>query len=56
MTEAWAGEGVMVNSGPLDGIPAGKGEGQSVKAASRFVATARQGQRRYHLSSARLVD
>ncbi len=33
MTEAWAGDGVMVNSGPLDGIPAGKGDGQSVKAA-----------------------
>ncbi len=33
MTEAWPDEGVMVNSGPLDGVPAGKGEGQSVKAA-----------------------
>ncbi|HEU4329249.1 MAG TPA: leucine--tRNA ligase [Roseiflexaceae bacterium] len=33
MTEAWPGEGVMVNSGPIDGVPAGKGEGQSVKAA-----------------------
>jgi leucyl-tRNA synthetase len=33
MTEAWPGEGVMVNSGPLDGVPAGKGEGESVKAA-----------------------
>ncbi|MCA9829919.1 MAG: leucine--tRNA ligase [Dehalococcoidia bacterium] len=33
MQEAWAGEGVMVNSGPLDGIAAGKGDGQSVKAA-----------------------
>ncbi|MFN5927306.1 MAG: class I tRNA ligase family protein, partial [Roseiflexaceae bacterium] len=33
MTESWPGEGVMVNSGPLDGIPAGKGDGQSVKAA-----------------------
>ncbi|HEY9877460.1 MAG TPA: leucine--tRNA ligase [Leptolyngbyaceae cyanobacterium] len=33
MTEAWPGEGSMVNSGPLDGIPAGKGEGQSVQAA-----------------------
>ncbi|GAB4110958.1 MAG: leucine--tRNA ligase [Roseiflexaceae bacterium] len=33
MQESWPGEGVMVNSGPLDGIPAGKGEGQSVKAA-----------------------
>ncbi|HEU5013088.1 MAG TPA: leucine--tRNA ligase [Roseiflexaceae bacterium] len=33
MSEAWPDEGVMVNSGPLDGVPAGKGEGQSVKAA-----------------------
>jgi len=33
MTEAWSGDGVMVNSGPLNGILAGKGEGQSVKAA-----------------------
>jgi leucyl-tRNA synthetase len=33
MTEAWPGDGVMVGSGPLDGIPAGKAPGQSVKAA-----------------------
>ncbi|MGE0571951.1 MAG: leucine--tRNA ligase [Dehalococcoidia bacterium] len=33
MQEAWAGDGVMVNSGPLDGVAAGKGDGQSVKAA-----------------------
>ena len=33
MSEAWPGDGVMVHSGPLDGIPAGKGEGQSVEAA-----------------------
>ncbi|WP_347239412.1 leucine--tRNA ligase [Phormidium sp. FACHB-1136] len=33
LTEAWPGDGVMVNSGPLDGTPAGKGEGQSVAAA-----------------------
>ena len=33
LTEAWPDEGVMVNSGPLDGVPAGKGAGQSVKAA-----------------------
>ncbi|MEN9223492.1 MAG: leucine--tRNA ligase, partial [Thermostichus sp. BF3_bins_97] len=30
---AWAGEGVMIHSGPLDGIPAGKGPGQSVEKA-----------------------
>jgi leucyl-tRNA synthetase len=34
MTEAYTGEGgVMVNSGPIDGVPAGKEAGQSVKAA-----------------------
>jgi len=33
LTEAWPHEGVMVNSGPLNGVPAGKGEGESVKAA-----------------------
>ena len=38
MTEAWAGGGVMVNSGPLDGIPAGKGAGQSVTAAIAWLA------------------
>lgn len=27
---AWTGEGVMINSGPLDGIPVGKGPGQAV--------------------------
>jgi leucyl-tRNA synthetase len=37
LTEAWPDEGVMVNSGPLDGVPAGKGEGQSVKAAIRWL-------------------
>jgi leucyl-tRNA synthetase len=33
MTAAHAGDGVMVNSGPLDGVPAGKEKGQSVAAA-----------------------
>ncbi|XKI46855.1 leucine--tRNA ligase [Altericista sp. CCNU0014] len=33
MTAAYAGEGVMVNSGPLDGVAAGKGKGKSVEAA-----------------------
>jgi leucyl-tRNA synthetase len=37
MTVAHAGEGVMVHSGPLDGIPAGKGAGQSVEAAVRWL-------------------
>jgi leucyl-tRNA synthetase len=37
MTEAHPGEGVMVHSGPLDGIPAGKGSGQSVEAAVQWL-------------------
>jgi leucyl-tRNA synthetase len=37
MTEAWPGEGTMINSGPIDGIPAGKEDGQSVKAAIRWL-------------------
>ncbi|MFO7167905.1 MAG: leucine--tRNA ligase [Chloroflexota bacterium] len=37
LTEAWPHDGVMVNSGPLDGLPAGKEEGQSVKAAIRWL-------------------
>jgi leucyl-tRNA synthetase len=30
MTEAWPHDGVMVNSGPINGIPAGKEAGQSI--------------------------
>ena len=37
LSEAWPEEGVMVNSGPLNGVEAGKGERQSVKAAIRYV-------------------
>ncbi|MCB9149490.1 MAG: leucine--tRNA ligase [Caldilineaceae bacterium] len=33
LAQAWPGDGVMVNSGPINGLPAGKEEGQSVKAA-----------------------
>jgi leucyl-tRNA synthetase len=33
MAEAWPGDGVMVNSAALNGVPAGKGKGQSVEAA-----------------------
>jgi len=33
MTTAYPGEGVMVQSGPLDGLPTGKGKDQSVAAA-----------------------
>ncbi|HIK45147.1 MAG TPA: leucine--tRNA ligase [Leptolyngbyaceae cyanobacterium M65_K2018_010] len=44
LTAAWPGEGVMVNSGPLNGIPAGKGEGQSVAAAIQWLEAQGQGQ------------
>jgi leucyl-tRNA synthetase len=44
MTEAFVGEGVMVNSGPLDTIPAGKGEGQSVLAAVKWLEANGKGQ------------
>jgi leucyl-tRNA synthetase len=37
MAAAHAGEGVMVNSGPLDGVPAGKDRGQSVEAAVKWL-------------------
>jgi leucyl-tRNA synthetase len=37
LTEAWPGDGVMVNSGPLDGVPAGKGDGESVAAAIQWL-------------------
>lgn len=37
MTTAHAGDGVMVHSGPLDGVPAGKGPGQSVEAAVKWL-------------------
>lgn len=37
MTEAYPGEGVMVHSGPLNGVPAGKGTGQSVEAAVQWL-------------------
>ena len=43
MTAAWPGNGAMVNSGPLDGLPAGKGEGQSVTAAIAWLETNGQG-------------
>ncbi|MBF2001249.1 MAG: leucine--tRNA ligase [Synechococcales cyanobacterium M58_A2018_015] len=37
MTAAYPHTGVMVNSGPLNGIPAGKGPGQSVEAAVQWL-------------------
>jgi leucyl-tRNA synthetase len=44
MTAAHPGEGVMVNSGPLDGIPAGKEPGQSVEAAIAWLVETGKGQ------------
>jgi leucyl-tRNA synthetase len=35
--EAWPGEGTIINSDPLNGVSAGKGEGQSVKAAIKWL-------------------
>lgn len=43
MTEAYSGEGVMVNSGELDGVPAGKGKGQSVERAIAFLESKQKG-------------
>jgi leucyl-tRNA synthetase len=43
MTEAYPGEGVMVNSGELDGVPAGKGKGQSVERAIAFLESHNKG-------------
>jgi leucyl-tRNA synthetase len=43
MSEAWPGDGVMANSGPLNGVPAGKEEGQSVKAAIKWLEENKRG-------------
>jgi len=37
LKEAWPGEGVMINSGPINGIRAGKGEGESVKVTVKWL-------------------
>jgi leucyl-tRNA synthetase len=37
LKEAWAGEGTVVNSGPWNGVPTGKEEGQSVKVAIEWL-------------------
>ncbi|MEZ4663010.1 MAG: leucine--tRNA ligase [Caldilineaceae bacterium] len=37
LSEAWPGDGVMVNSGPINGLITGKEEGQSVKAAIEWL-------------------
>ena len=46
LTEAWPGEGAMVNSGPIDGVKAGKGAGESVKLAIEYLEEMGQGKRR----------
>lgn len=45
LTEAWPEEGTMVNSGPLNGIRAGKGEGESVQAAIDWLEEHDKGER-----------
>ncbi len=44
MEAAYAGAGVMVNSGPLDGAIAGKGEGESVERAIAYLQSKSLGQ------------
>ncbi|NJN02705.1 MAG: leucine--tRNA ligase [Leptolyngbyaceae cyanobacterium SL_1_1] len=44
LTQAWTEGGKMVNSGPLDGIPAGKGTGESVAAAIAYLEANGKGQ------------
>lgn len=53
MSEAWPGDGIMVNSGPLDGVPAGKGAGQSVEKAIAYLEAESIGQ---GMSNYRLRD
>jgi leucyl-tRNA synthetase len=44
LSEAWPEEGIMINSGPLNGIEAGKNEGQSVKVAVKWLEEQGKGQ------------
>ena len=44
MEVAYAGEGVMVHSGPLNGVAAGKGEGESVQQAIAYLEAKSLGQ------------
>lgn len=41
---AWPHDGKMINSGPLDGLPAGKGDGESVAAAIQWLEANGKGQ------------
>jgi leucyl-tRNA synthetase len=51
LTEAWPGEGIMVRSGAIDGVVAGKGAGQSVEKAIVFLEEHQigEGQSNYRL-------
>jgi leucyl-tRNA synthetase len=53
---AWTGEGVMINSGPLDGIPVGKGPGQSVERAIAWLEAQGLGGKADQLPPAGLAD
>ena len=44
MADAYAGDGVMVYSGPLNGVAAGKGEGESVQEAIAYLEANSLGQ------------
>ena len=44
LESAWPGDGVMINSGPLDGTPVGKDEGESVKAAITWLEENNKGE------------
>ena len=45
MTAAWPDEGVMVNSGPINGAPAGKGPGESVQVTIDWLERMGKGRR-----------
>ena len=56
MKQAYAGEGAIVNSEALNGVPAGKGAGESVEAAVNWLEANGKGSRQSHLSLAGLAD
>jgi leucyl-tRNA synthetase len=53
LKEAWPGDGVMVNSGPINGIRAGKGAGESVKTTVKWLEESGKGK---HAVNFRLRD
>ena len=44
LIEAWPGDGIMINSDPIDGVPAGKGDGESVKRTIAWLEEQGKGQ------------